>query len=181
MPALASSAAAGRPPTAAPASATVLAAAPATASSVVPVGRAAVSVPTGPAAVVALASAPAAGSHPVSDLGAGRRDQHAVFAVLTRQPVHDWQLYVMTMDVEHVAADDVATTVRRRLCLPPRRQVGLRRRVLACGLARRRAQGDVLAVLLHGDVDGGSVMAAVERLVIRTTRRDDPDHRPFKD
>ena len=84
------------------------------------------------------------------------------------------------MDVEHVAADDVATTVRRRYGLPPRRQVGLRRRVSACGLARRRAQGDVLAVLLHGDVDGGSAMAAVQRLVIWATRRDVPDPRPFK-
>ena len=87
----------------------------------------------------------------------------------------------MTMDMEHVASDDVATTVRRRLCLPPRRQVGLRRRVSACELARRRAQGDVLAVLLHSDVDGGSAMAAVQRLVIWATRRDALDHRPFKD
>jgi len=84
-----------------------------------------------------------------------------------RQPVHDWQpvptseLYAMAMDVEHVAADDVATTVRRRDGLPPRRQVGLRRRVSAFRLACRRAQGEVLAVLPHGDVDGGSAMAAV--------------------
>jgi len=83
-PAMASSAAAGRPPDAASASATLLSAAPASASSVVPVGRAPVSVQTGAAVVVALASALAAGSHPVSDFGAGRRDQHAVFAVQRR-------------------------------------------------------------------------------------------------
>ena len=98
---------------------------------------------------------------------------------------HDWQpvptseLYVMTMDLEHVAADDVAMTVRHRYGPPPRRQVGLRRRVSAFGLARRRAQ-DVLAVLLHDDVDGGSAMAAFQRLVIWATRRDAPDHRPFE-
>jgi len=80
--------------------------------------------------------------------------------------VHDWQLYVMAMILEHVAADDVATTVRRRDGLPSRRQMGLRRRVSAFGLARRRAQGEVPAVLPHGDVDGGSAMAAVQRLVI---------------
>ena len=84
------------------------------------------------------------------------------------------------MDVEHVAADDVATTVRRRYGLPPRRQAGLRRRVTACGLARRRAQGDVLAVLLHGNVDGGSAMAAFQRLVIWATRQNSPDPRPFE-
>jgi len=94
--------------------------------------------------------------------------------------VHDWQLYVMTMDVEHVAADDVAATVRRRYGLPPRRQVGLRRRMSAFRLARRRAQGEVMAVLLHDDVDGGSAMAAVQRLVIWATRHDAPDPRPFE-
>jgi len=98
----------------------------------------------------------------------------------TRQPVHDWQLYVMTMDVEHVAADDVATTVHRRYSLPPIRQVGLRRRVSAFGLARRRAQEEVLAMLPHGDVDGSSAMAAVQRLVIWPTRHDAPDPRPFE-
>jgi len=86
----------------------------------------------------------------------------------------------MTMDVEHVAADDVATTVRRRYGLPPRRQVGLRRRVSAFRLVRRQPQGEVLAVLPHGDVDGGSAMAAVQRLVIWATRHDAPDPRPFK-
>ena len=84
------------------------------------------------------------------------------------------------MDVEHVAADDVATTVRRRYGLPPIRQVGLRRHVSAFRLARRRAQGEVLAVLLHGDVDGVSAMVAVQRLVIWTTRHDAPDPRPFE-
>ena len=99
---------------------------------------------------------------------------------MTRQPVHDWQLYMMTMVLEQVAADDVAATVRRRYGLPPRRQVGLRRRVSAFRLARRQPQGEVPAVLLHDDVDGGSAMAAVQRLVIWATRRDAPDHRPFK-
>jgi len=84
------------------------------------------------------------------------------------------------MDVEHVAADDVATTVRRRYGLPPRRQVGLRRHVSPCGLARRRAQGEILAMLPHGDVDGGSAMAAVQRLVIWATSHDAPDPRPFE-
>ena len=86
----------------------------------------------------------------------------------------------MAMDMEHVAADDVATTVRRRYGLPPRRQVGLRRRVSAFRLARRRAQGEVLAVLPHGDVDGGSAMAAVQRLVVSATRHDAPDPQPFE-
>jgi len=81
----------------------------------------------------------------------------------------------MTMDVEHVAVDDVATTVRCRYGLPPRCQVGLRRRVSAFGPARRRGQEEVLAMLLHGDVDGGSAVAAVQRLVIRATRHDAPD------
>jgi len=84
------------------------------------------------------------------------------------------------MHLERVAADDVAATVRRRYGLPPRRQVGLRRRVSAFGLARRRAQEEVLAMPPHGDVDGGSAMAAVQRLVICATRHDAPDHRPFK-
>jgi len=86
----------------------------------------------------------------------------------------------MTMHVEHVAADDVATTVRRRYSLPSRRQVRLRCRVSAFGLARRRAQEEVLAMLPHGDVDGGSAMAAVQRLVIWATRHDAPDPRPFE-
>jgi len=99
---------------------------------------------------------------------------------------HDWQpvptseLYVMTMDLEHVAADDVAMTVRHRYGPPPRRQVGLRRRVSAFGLAPRRAQEEVLAMLPHGDLDGGSSMAAVQRLVIWATRHDAPDPRPFE-
>ena len=84
------------------------------------------------------------------------------------------------MDVEHVAADDVATTDHRRYSLPPIRQVGLRRRVSAFGLARRRAQEQVLAMLPHGDVDGSSAMAAVQRLVIWATRHDAPDPRPFE-
>ena len=46
----------------------------------------------------------------------------------------------MTMDVEHVAADEVATTVRRRYSLPPIRQVGLRHRVSAP--SARRGTGD---------------------------------------
>ena len=70
------------------------------------------------------------------------------------------------MDMEHVAADDVATTVRRHYGLPPRRHVGLRRRVSEFGQASRRAQEEVLALLPHGDVDGGSAMAAVQSLVI---------------
>ena len=86
----------------------------------------------------------------------------------------------MAMDLEHVAADDVTTTVRRRYSLPPRRQVGLLRRVSAFKLARRRAQEEVLAMLPHGDVDGGSAMAAVQRLVIWVTRHDAPDPRPFE-
>jgi len=137
--------------------------------------------------VVALAFAPAAGSHPDSGLGAGHKDQHGDFAMQRRASLwHDWQpvqtseLYVMAMDLEHVAADDVATTVRRRYGLPPRRQVGLRRRVSAFGLARHRAQEEVLAMLPHGDVDGGSAMAAVQRLVIWATRHDTPDPRPFE-
>ena len=126
-------------------------------------GRAPVSVPSDPACVVALASAPAAGSHPVSGLGAGHKDQHGDFAMQLRASLwHDWQpvptseLYVMMMDLEHVAADDVATTVLRRYSLPPRRQVGLRRRVSAFRLARRRAQEDVLAMQPYGDVDSNS-------------------------
>ena len=129
----------GRPPDAAPVtvsfaaasapdSVAVLAAAAASASSVVPVGRAAVSVPSDPAAVVALASASAAWSHPVSGLGAGHKDQHGDFAMHRRASLwHDWkpvptsELYVMAMDLEHVSADDVATTLRRRYSLPPRR------------------------------------------------------------
>jgi len=90
------------------------------------------------------------------------------------------ELYVMAMVLEHVAAYDVATTVRCRYGLPPRRQVGLRRRVSASRLARRRAQEEVLVVLPHADVDGGSAMAAVQRLAIWATRHDAPDHRPFK-
>ena len=43
----------------------------------------------------------------------------------------------MAMGLEHVAAGGVATTVRRRYGLPPRHQVGLRRRVTAFRLARR--------------------------------------------
>jgi len=66
----------------------------------------------------------------------------------------------MAMDLEHVAAGDVATTVRRRYGLPPRRQVGLQRRVSAFRLARRRAQEEVLAMLPHGDVDGDLAIAA---------------------
>jgi len=72
----------------------------------------------------------------------------------------------MAMDLEDAAADDVATTVRRRYGLSPRRQVGLRRRVSVFRLARRRAQEEVLAMLPHGDVDGGSAMAAVQGLDI---------------
>jgi len=72
----------------------------------------------------------------------------------------------MAMGLEHVAADDVATTVRRRYGLPPRCQVGLRRHVPAFGLACRRAQEEVLTMLPHGDVDGSSAMAAAQRLVI---------------
>jgi len=100
--------------------------------------------------------------------------------------MHDWQpiptseLYIMAMDLEHAIADDVATTVRRRCSLPPRHQVGLRRRVSAFGLARRRPQEEVLAMLPHGDVDGGSAMAAVQRLVIWATRHDAPEPRPFE-
>jgi len=87
----------------------------------------------------------------------------------------------MAMGLEHVAAGGVATTVRHRYGLPPRRQVGLRRRVTAFRLARRRAQEKVLTVLLHGDVDGGSAMAAVQRLVVWATRHDEaPDPRPFE-
>jgi len=82
------------------------------------------------------------------------------------------------MDLEHIAADDVATTVRRRYGLPPRRQVGLRRRVSAFRLALRRAQE--VAMLPHGDVDGNSAMAAVQRLVVRATRHDAPDARPLE-
>jgi len=170
-----------------PASAVVLAVAPATASSVLPVGRAAVSVPSDPAAVVALASAPATSSHPVLGLGVGHKDQHADFAMQRRASLwHDWhpvpmsELYVMTMDLEHVAADDVATTVRRRYGLPPRRQVGLRCRVSTFRLARRRAQGEVLAMLPHGDVDGNSAIAAIQRLGIWATRPDTSDPRPFE-
>ena len=85
----------------------------------------------------------------------------------------------MAMDLEHVAAGDVATTVHRRYGLPPRRQVGLQRRVSAFRLARRRAQEEVLAMLPHGDVDGDLAIAAVQRLVIWATRHDAPDHRPF--
>ena len=128
-----------------PASALVVAVAPATASSVLPVGRAAVWVPSDPAAVVALASAPATSSHPVLELGVGHKDQHADFAMQRHASLwHDWhlvptsELYVMTMDLEHVAADDVATTVRRRYGLPPRRQVGLRRRVSAFVAKRKK-------------------------------------------
>ena len=84
------------------------------------------------------------------------------------------------MDVEHVAVDDVDTTVCRRYCLLPRRQVGLRRRVSAFGLARRRGQEEVLAMLPHGDVDGGAAKAAVQRLVIWATRHDAPAPRPFE-
>jgi len=98
----------------------------------------------------------------------------------TRQPVHDWQLYVMAMVLEHVAADDVATTVRRRYSLPPRRQAGLRRRVSAFRLARRRAQEELPAMLPHGDVDGNSAIAAVQRLIAWATRQDSPDPRPFE-
>jgi len=86
----------------------------------------------------------------------------------------------MAMVLEHVAADDVATTVRRRYSLPPRRQVGLRRRVSAFRLARRRAQEEVLEMLPHGDVDGNSAIAAVQRLVAWATRQDSPDPRPFE-
>jgi len=84
------------------------------------------------------------------------------------------------MHLEHVAAYDVARAVRRRYSLPPRRQVGLRRRVSAFGLARSRGQEEVLAMLPHGDVHGGSVMAAVQRLVIWASRHDAPDPRPFE-
>jgi len=146
-----------------------------------------VSVPSNPAIVVALASATAAGSHPVSGLGTGHKDQHADFAMQRRASLwHDWQpvptseLYIMTMDLEHEAADDVAATVRRRYGLPPRRQVGLRRRVSAFRLARRRAQEEVLAMLPHGDVDGNSAIAAVQRLVVWATRHDAPDARLFE-
>jgi len=134
-----------------------------------------------------MASAPATSSHPVSGLGAGHNEMHADFAMQRRASLcHDWQpvptskLYVMAMDLEHVAADDVATTVRRRYGLPPRRQVGLRRRVSALRLARRRAQEEVLAMLPHSDVDGNSAIAAVQRLVIWATRHDTPDPRPFE-
>jgi len=99
---------------------------------------------------------------------------------------HDWQpvptseLYIMAMDLEHANAEDVATTVRRRYSLPPRRQLGLRRRVSAFRLARRRAQEEVLAMLPHGDVDGNSAIAAVQRLVAWATRQNSPDPRPFE-
>jgi len=88
----------------------------------------------------------------------------------------------MTMDLEYVAADDVATTVLRRYGLPPRRQVGVRRRVSAFRLARRRVQEEVglLAMLPHGDVDGNAAIAAVQRLVIWATRYDTLDPRPFE-
>ena len=45
-------------------------------------------------------------------------------------------------------------------------------------VAERREE--VLAVLLHGDVDGGSAMAAVQRLVAWATRQNSPDPRPFE-
>ena len=78
----------------------------------------------------------------------------------------------MTMDVEHVAADEVATmfvvvTVYHRHV-----------RWVFDVVCRRRAQEEVLAMLPHGDVDGGSAMAAVQRLVIWATRHNAPDPRP---
>ena len=50
----------------------------------------------------------------------------------------------------------------------------------ALDVVRRRAQEEVLAMLPHGDVDGNSAIAAVQRLVAWATRQNSPDHRPFE-